>query len=254
MNQSIKVLSYNIHKGFSPLGRRLTIERIKQLIQSLDADIVMLQEVVGDHKHERYKITPQDNSNIQFEFLADQIWPNYAYGKNAPYPQGHHGNCILSKYPIKSWRNINISTNKLEQRGLLHAVIEWPANQQPLHLLCTHLNLFEKSRTFQISKIIDYVNGADLKAHPLILCGDFNDWRQSISRQLKKNCDIEESFFKLNGKHATTFPSICPVLKLDRIYYRGLIPIHATWQHQFKSISSDHIPLYSEFSLEHSSF
>ncbi len=43
---------------------------------------------------------PPEELDSQFAFLADEIWPHFAYGKNAIYSAGHHGNAILSKHPI----------------------------------------------------------------------------------------------------------------------------------------------------------
>ena len=84
----LKVLSYNIHKGFSVGNRRFVLERIRQAIRTVHADVVFLQEVLG--QHEKHRIHVQGwPSQTQFEFLADQVWPHHAYGKNATYTAGH---------------------------------------------------------------------------------------------------------------------------------------------------------------------
>jgi hypothetical protein len=41
----------------------------------------------------------------QHEFLADQMWQDHAYGRNAIYDAGEHGNAILSRFPILRWEN-----------------------------------------------------------------------------------------------------------------------------------------------------
>jgi endonuclease/exonuclease/phosphatase family metal-dependent hydrolase len=41
----IKVLSYNIHKGFSPSNRRFVLQGIREGIRSTGADVVFLQEL-----------------------------------------------------------------------------------------------------------------------------------------------------------------------------------------------------------------
>jgi endonuclease/exonuclease/phosphatase family metal-dependent hydrolase len=63
----------------------------------------------------------------QYEFLADSIWPQYAYGKNVVYPHGDHGNAVMSKYPILYHRNHDASVEGPEKRGLLHCVLHIPA-------------------------------------------------------------------------------------------------------------------------------
>jgi hypothetical protein len=48
-------------------------------------------------------------ADIQLEFLADEVWSYRAYGKNAVYDHGHHGNAILSKMPFTYHSNHDIS-------------------------------------------------------------------------------------------------------------------------------------------------
>src|SRR5688572_5488862 len=133
----LRVLSYNIHKGFSTANTDFVLERIKQSIELVHAEIVFLQEVVG--QHERYDFA-------QFEYLADRLWPHYAYGRNSVYAEGHHGNAILSKHPIKLVENIDVSTNRFERRGILHATVSLDDRGPELHLLCLHFDLFENGR------------------------------------------------------------------------------------------------------------
>ena len=116
----LRVLTYNMHKGFCFYSRQYVLKELREAIRSVDADVVFLQEVMGVHPA---KENEEHELSSQFEFLADQIWPHFAYGKNAVYSSGHHGNAILSKHPFLAYENINISTNPLERRGLLHAQI-----------------------------------------------------------------------------------------------------------------------------------
>ncbi|MBI3555038.1 MAG: endonuclease/exonuclease/phosphatase family protein [Deltaproteobacteria bacterium] len=216
----LKVLSYNIHKGFTASNLSFALHRIKSSIDLVHADLVFLQEVLGHHEHHgrRHKDWP---TAPQFEFLAGEIWPHFAYGKNAAYAAGHHGNAILSKYPITSWENIDISTNRLERRGMLHATVQLPRMREELHAVCVHLDLLASGRATQIAGIIRRVEKAVPHDAPLVLAGDFNDWGEKASRLLQKNLGLNEAFLALKGEHARTFPSWLPVLRLDRIYYRG---------------------------------
>lgn len=217
VKSAIKVMSYNIHKGFS-MNRQYTLGAIKDFIRQNHADIVFLQEVIGENIKYKKKITdwPIDS---QLEYLADSVWSHHAYGKNAVNDHGHHGNALLSSWPIINYENINISTNPLEKRGLLHGTIH--RDGESIHLLCAHLNLFEKGRTIQMGKIIDRIKKLIPENEPLILAGDFNDWRERISGQLNKELGLVETHQLLHGKHALTFPSSAPKIALDRIYVRG---------------------------------
>ncbi len=60
------------------------------------------------------------------EFLADTMWSDYAYGRNAVYPEGHHGNAVLSRFPIEYYENRDISVGNGEKRGLLYCRIVPP--------------------------------------------------------------------------------------------------------------------------------
>ena len=246
---ALKVLSYNIHKGFDTGNQNFVLDKTKESIQLVHADIVFLQEVIGAHDGhaENLKSWP---SEPQFEFLADQIWPHFAYGKNAIYSQGHHGNAILSKFPIISWSNIDISTNAFELRGLLHAVIELPGILRPLHCICVHLNIFQTGRRVQLERICERILAMVPDQEPLIIAGDFNDWSTRASQILAGRINVKETFNHLTGKHARSFPSLFPLLCLDRIYYRGLTPVAAhVLRDKPWSQLSDHAALYAELEV-----
>ena len=243
----LKVLSYNIHKGFTIRNKIFVLEKMKQAIKALDPDIVFLQEVLGDHSHDKHKIDEWHN-NVQFEYLADQLFPHHAYGKNAVYSEGHHGNAILSKYPIISWDNINISTNNLEKRGVLHAVIDYQGKN--VHALCLHLNLLESGRRIQVKKICERIDSHIPSSDPVIIAGDFNDWKNKITSTFQEKLHMQEAYLTLHGKHAKTFPSSMPMLRLDRIYYR-LINIQDAIHLKGEpwNTLSDHIALFAVFEI-----
>lgn len=245
----IKVVSYNIHKGLSTTGLGQELESIKKLFEELQPDIIMLQEVVGEHSSNKYQVRSSPTQS-QFEFLADEFWPHYAYGQNALYNKGHHGNCILSKFPIVTWENIDISTNRLEQRGLLRATVEIPSLNKELELLSTHLNLLNRSRLQQAYKITNYINENINSDNPLILCGDFNDWQSKVTSIFNYELGLKELFKEVDGDHKKSFPSFYPLLKLDRIYYKNLTPKIGKVDHSaLKTRASDHLPLLGVFEL-----
>lgn len=243
----LRILSYNIHKGFTIGNQEFILGQIRNALRELDADILFLQEVVGDHS-DQGRIIPDWATAIQFEYLADSVWPHYAYGKNAVYPEGHHGNAILSKYPILEWSNYVISTNPLEHRGLLKARVQIPETGQELILANTHLDLTQRGRDLQTKMIIKHME-PDAQT-PWILVGDFNDWNKKITPQIEKQLGAKEAFESLYGKYPLTFPSIFPVLSLDRIYLHKVKALSGTslTDRHWKKLS-DHLPLYVEVEL-----
>ena len=238
------VLTLNIHKGFSTAQRRFTLENIRNCLRDSKASVVFLQEVVGEHARFARKIPgwPQGN---QLEFLADSVWTHHAYGKNAIYQHGHHGNAILSAIPFKSWHNLDVSLLSFSQRGILHGVT---AND--LHLLCVHFGLFENERRMQAKQLVEYVQKNIPDDAPLILAGDFNDWRKTVHNRLIRELRLQDAHQKLNNRVANTFPSFRPMLPMDRIYLRGFkvrscsIMSDPEWRR-----ISDHCAIMAEISL-----
>lgn len=237
----IKILTLNIQKGWSLGKRKATLDQIKSCIIESGANVVCLQEVVGGH--------PDAEKKAQFEFLADGIWSHYVYGKNAVYSQGHHGNVILSEFPFISYENFDISNHRLEQRGLLYGVINMNcANMKNLHIFTVHMDITSWGRVRQIEKLCKLIEQLVPQDCPLIVCGDFNDWQETMSKYITKRIHLSEAYQVKYGVHAKTFPTHLPLLKLDRIYFRNLNLIHAQrldaaqW-HRL----SDHLGLYAEF-------
>ncbi|MDD4910713.1 MAG: endonuclease/exonuclease/phosphatase family protein [Sideroxydans sp.] len=215
---SLKIASYNIHKGFSPFNRRVVLHELREFLRALDADIVFLQEVQGSHLHHA-KRHPNYPEVPQYEFLADDFWAHHAYGMNAVYEAGHHGNAILSRFPIVQTRNKDVSAHRFEQRGLLHCEVEWQGTS--VHCFCAHFGLFAKGRRAQANALVAHVK-TEVAAHEsLIIAGDFNDWGDRLSNTFADELGVHDAFHLSTGAVARSFPAKFPLLKLDRIYARG---------------------------------
>ena len=245
----LRIATHNIHKGFSHFNRRMMVHELRESLRQLDVDIVFLQEVLG--RHERHALRFSDwPAQPQYEFLADQMWSDYAYGRNAAYDQGHHGNAIMSRFPIVSAENQDVSFHFLERRGLLHCEIALPGRSRTLHCICVHFALTERSRRHQISALVERIQRIVPRDAPLIIAGDFNDWRNLGGHRLTEALDLKEAF-QHRGKPARSFPSALPMLRLDRIYVRGFHVRHAEvhggppW-----SRISDHAALSAHLEME----
>jgi len=257
----VRILTVNLHKGFSVLNRRFVLPQLRNAVREVAADIVFLQEVIGEHTgHQtRYPHWPESS---QYEYLADSLWNDFAYGRNAVYPEGHHGNALLSKFPIASNTNVDATFSRSEQRGLLYCCLTLPdqnasANRgldacvrlRQLHTICVHLSLRERHRQQQIKLLCALI--AELPPNdPVVVAGDFNDWRMLGHDHLVNNSNLVEVFVAAFGMPATTFPSRWPVLRLDRIYVRN-IQIHrpVELERQPWSHLSDHAPLAAELDI-----
>ncbi|MEJ6021337.1 endonuclease/exonuclease/phosphatase family protein [Ramlibacter sp. PS4R-6] len=243
---ALTVMTVNIHKGFTTFNRKFILPELRDAVRKVGADIVFLQEVMGTNGE--HKAGSWDSPH--YEFLADEIWPQYAYGRNMVYPRGHHGNAVMSKFPIVQYQNHDVSVAGPEKRGLLHCVIRMPGHTTDIHAICAHLGLAESHRQQQLSLLCDIVRSEVPDGAPLIVAGDFNDWRRKAHDILEREVGLHEVFVSAYGEAAKTFPARFPILSLDRIYVRDAsvhLPVvlpRRPWSHL-----SDHAPLAAEIHL-----
>jgi endonuclease/exonuclease/phosphatase family metal-dependent hydrolase len=201
----------------------------------MDADIVCLQEVVKfSAKHsKRFALWPQAE---QAHVLAPDGY-HAVYETNARKKHSEHGNALLSRWPVSNHQHRDISAHRFEQRGLLHAEIQ--IERQTVHVVVLHLALNASGRVQQVRWLKDYLDAETPADAPLIVAGDFNDWAERLHDPLRRM-----GLATFEGIRLPTFPARWPVLHLDRIYMRGLKPVHASvprgpaW-----SRMSDHLPL-----------
>jgi len=274
----LRVVSYNIHKGRSATGTRESLSALRLGLYNLRPDLVFLQEVQG--RNER-----QFNLDGQHESLAAVLDMQAAYGCNAIRPYTDHGNALLSRFPILQFENQDVSDHRMEQRGLLHAVVE--INETPVHCLVVHLGLFGGGRSRQVAALVERIKRLVPDDEPVLIAGDFNDWnnrlaplfvqqlglyevfavapqardprllrrlRQSLAFQQKPLAQKVHELGAHGGARLTppprTFPAAFPWLRLDRIYQRGFAVRTAKVLHgaPWRQIS-DHAPLFAELEL-----
>jgi len=247
---TLRLLTVNTHKGFTALNRRFVLHELREAVRAVSADVVFLQEVLGAHarhalRHPNWPTVPH------YEFLADTIWSEFAYGRNAVYPHGEHGNAVLSKFPILHYTNVDVSTGRNhERRGLLHCVLTVPTIGQKVHAICVHLGLREHHRRRQLARLCELIEAEVPADEALMVAGDFNDWRVRAHSTLLRCAGLREVHVEAYGAAARTFPARWPLLRLDRIYVRG-VQVHRPLPLRRRPWSrlSDHSPLAAEVGL-----
>jgi len=103
---------------------------------------------------------------------------------------------------------------------MLHCEIEVPGMATPVHCINVHLALNEGGRRRQLAQIAARVRKMVPDGAPLILAGDFNDWRVRVGRYFEDELGLVEVFESHHGRPARSYPSILPMFQLDRIYVR----------------------------------
>ena len=247
---TLRVLTVNTHKGFSLFNRRFILHDLREAVREVGADVVFLQEVQGLHRaHSRrwanYPAAPH------YEFLADQIWGDFAYGRNAVYPHGDHGNAVLSKFPIISYENRDISVHRpgAPRHAALRARSAAPAAASCMSCASTsacakviggsQLELLQRHAAQRDARR----RGGDRRRR-------FQRLAHAAPTRLLQRCGLQEVFHAANGASARSFPARFPVLQLDRIYVRNArrhrpINLH---RHPWSRLS-DHAPLAAEVTL-----
>lgn len=251
MSNTITITSYNIHKGMSALNRFVKLQGIAEALKTVNPDIICLQEVQGQNLKRVVKYNEFPDQS-QHEWFGEFLQYQNSYGKNVEYDHGHHGNAVLSRHPLDPKHNVNVTVSRLEQRGVLHCEVTPADWEQSVVVLCAHLNLMENDRSKQYDVIRQYVNDVIDPKRPLILAGDFNDWKKLSCQKLGNLLNMQEALLSHNGKLLPTFPAKLPVLSLDRIYVRNLT-VKKAWVHtgQPWASLSDHLPISATVSLTH---
>jgi len=250
----LRVATYNIHKGVRGMGpaKRLEIHNLGLAVEALDADIVCLQEVRRFNHQEARTFSPtrfgvQSWPNMpQAEYLAPEGY-EVAYRTNAVTRHGEHGNALLARWPIGHVGHHDVSDHRFEQRGLLHVPVHWRSIE--LHVVVVHLGLIHASRVRQAERVAQLVSEQIPAGAPVVVAGDFNDWNEKLDHILA-SAGLHRAGPGDQARVAT-YPSLIPVLALDRVYTRGMrcesvmVPKGSTWARL-----SDHLPLVVELDLQ----
>jgi len=241
----LRVLSWNIHKCTGGLDRRYAPERTARLIEVCDPDIAMLQEVAEGGSWYR--------GDRQIDILAELVGlPHYSYFVNVRFGRrrGAYGNAILSRWPITTAENLDISQPQRKRRSVLHAQLRVPLGHgrtRTLHLFNMHLGLSERERRQQLCQFMAGRPFSGLRRRtPIVLAGDLNDVWGTLGSKL-----LEPRGFVSAARPQRTFPAYAPLRALDNVYVRGSLVLERlrAVRRQPARLASDHLPLLAELLL-----
>ncbi|MEM5296183.1 endonuclease/exonuclease/phosphatase family protein [Burkholderia sp. JPY481] len=226
--RELRIGTYNLH-GAVGIDGKFAPERIGEVLAEIDADILALQEVpLGGAS------SPDVLAVLQRMTSLEAV-----SGPTLDTPARRFGNAVLTRYPVRAVRTLDLSFRSREPRGALDADID--CNGDLWRVVATHLGLASSERRAQVEQVLQ---SFDTPALPVILLGDLNEWFV-YGRTLRR---LVTHFHRATALR--TFPTRFPLFALDRIWVHPgerllRVVVHRT---PLSRIASDHYPLIAHIS------
>lgn len=244
-----RVVTYNIHRAIG-VDRRFRPERIVEIVGSYKPDLVLLQEVDEGAPRSR-------ELDLAKELARDLGLPYHAVGHNVTLRKGRYGNATLSRFPILSERNIDLTIGVWKRRGCQHtaiAIAPEAGHRTPyrLDVFNLHLGLSARERAKQLELLARSHEMTALPAESACLVGgDFNDWRSLLVEFMTAGMSFRSATDSATGKPFLTYPSFFPQGPLDRLYYRGPLALRSAHRCRLNlsRVASDHLPIVADFEI-----
>ncbi|SAL29678.1 endonuclease/exonuclease/phosphatase [Caballeronia turbans] len=221
--RELRIATYNLH-GAIGIDGKFAPERIGEVLAEIDADIFALQEVpLGGNGSPDVLDVLQRMTNL-----------HAVAGPTLDTPERRYGNAVLTRYPVRAVRTLDLSFRSREPRGALDADID--CGGELWRVVATHLGLASSERRAQVELVLQ---NFDTPALPVILLGDLNEWFV-YGRTLRR---LVTHFHRASALR--TFPTRYPLFALDRIWVHPgerlmRVDVHRT---RLSRIASDHYPL-----------
>ncbi len=239
----IRVVTYNIHRAIG-VDRRFRPERILEILDSYDPDVVMLQEVDEGAPRSR-------ELDLAREIARALNYGHVAIGHNVELRKGRYGNATLSRLPILRERNIDLTIGLRKRRGCQHTTIALDARRS-LEAFNLHLGLSARERDDQVGLLLRSAEFTRIAAGvPCLVAGDFNDWRFRLHPIFTEGLAFRSATDLQGGGALATYPSFFPQGSLDRIYFRGKLRLLTARRCRLgvSRVASDHLPVIADFDL-----
>ena len=234
-------MTYNIHKGIGGRDRRYQLDRIIDVIESQNPDIICLQEVDRNVRRSKF-----DNQPV---ILAQRFAVGGAsdYQFNVRLKSGGYGNLILSRWKFRTQHDVSLRLRRKKPRGAQLVVVDSP--EGPVHIVQWHLGLAEKERHWQVSHLLGHRLFQESESLPTIVIGDFNDWRNTLHTGQLGDVGFEQVTSPIS--RFRSFPAWLPMGSLDKAFVRGPIQVHGihVLRNRLTRQASDHLPLVMDFHL-----
>lgn len=230
---TVRVLAYNIHHG-EGMDEVVDLERIADLIRSVDPDLVALQEVDS--------ATTRTDGVHQAAELGRLTGLEPVFGAFMPYQGGAYGMALLSRWPIASSRNLRLPDGA-EPRTALAVTVASPTTGRRVRFVGIHFYRTDDERLAQATRLEEHLAGDTV---PTLLAGDFNSTPDSdVMAHLSRRWAIVTK-----GADHLTFPSYAPDREIDFVLFRP----EGRWEVAARRlldepVASDHRPVVVELVL-----
>jgi endonuclease/exonuclease/phosphatase family metal-dependent hydrolase len=215
--------------------------RIAEVLREINADVVALQEVVGMDEAAR--------EHNQVAAIAEELGLEFRTGENRRLRGSAYGNAVLSRWPIVSDLNHDLTWRMYEPRGCLDVAIKLDS-QTLLQVFNVHLGTAFFERRYQGHRLLEVIAGDPNSSAPKIILGDFNEWTRGLTtRLLSHHWNSAEPEPRLG--RARTYPGVFPLLHLDHVYYNPALTLKSITVHRTRLAlaASDHLPIVADFTL-----
>lgn len=225
----LKLASYNVHRGIGR-DRKFVPQRILGVIDEIDPDVIALQEVEA-----------HDSGDDMLAWLAHKTGYQAIAGTTLRRHDGHFGNGMLSRCPVRAKSLCDLSWRRREPRGAIAADVD--CGDGVLRVVATHLGLRPAERREQVERVLRLFSWKENDR--AVLMGDLNEWflwGQPL-RHLHRYFDETPAF--------ATFPSGYPMFALDRVWTHPGTMLRSLSVHKspLARVASDHLPLVATLEL-----
>jgi endonuclease/exonuclease/phosphatase family metal-dependent hydrolase len=235
--RTIRVATYNIHRCRGMDGRT-SVERVAEVIRSIEADVVALQEVVGASLA----------SPGHAEELGALLGMGWVMAPARHLRGALFGNVVLSRHPIRHHAQYDLSWKTCEARCCQRVDIGF--DDDTLHLYNVHLGTAFLERRYQAGRLSGIVHDKRV-GQPKVVLGDFNEWMRGLATAMLTE-RLQSIDLRSHLRRRRTYPGVFPMLHLDHIYYEGTVEVVKLElpRTRLSLLASDHLPLVAELKVK----
>jgi len=220
--RAVRVLVYNVHAGKDAAGVD-NLARVAALVRSVDADVVLLQEV--DRGTERSRRVDQPAE------LARLTGYSAAFGRTLDYQGGQYGIALLSRWPIVRDTLVHLPVEppqaraggSYEPRGALIVTVARPGGA-PLAFVNTHLDASRDDvwRRQEVRTVLALADSLRAAGAPTLVGGDFNSTPESAVQQAARAGGLRDAWAECGRRgDGLTYPADSAVKRIDYLYLTG---------------------------------